>query len=341
MKHLHIRSWFPSGTDIAFLVLFAAEFTYYLLILQTGVVAYHHSALSEIWMMPAGGIAGIVLSVWAFPQRNRFMPWLLALQLVLSADYAHAGVMVLFVLGILSGLTAPLLLYRMNTLAVAVTGLGLSYVTGTMLFHIEAAERTWIAVLLSAVALIASLFAKSGQERKSCENNVTLYTMATVFLWLLLDAALFETLSRDALMHLWGEHEYVWTIILFHLIGLVVAYRMRQWSHNDLALVILFVMAYAAYSSGDKTVLSVVYPFVISYYNVAILHKLIRMGYLPLAVVSLSLWGASGLGLLIALGHLFTAAWILLGLLALLLVLKYVQIRLPFGTAIHFTSMKG
>ncbi len=28
-------------TEIAFLLLFAAEFTYYLLILQTGIVTYH------------------------------------------------------------------------------------------------------------------------------------------------------------------------------------------------------------------------------------------------------------------------------------------------------------
>ena len=162
----------------------------------------------------------------------------------------------------------------------------------------------------------------------------------TVFLWLLLDAALFETLSRDTLMHLWGCDTYRWHIILFHSLGLLAAYALRRWRHTNIAMIVLFLFAYTAYSMHNREMLSIVYPFVISYYNVAILYRLMHLGYLPLAVVSLGMWGASGLGLFIALLQVFTAAWIILALLAVVVLFKALHTRL-FFTTIHFTSLKG
>jgi len=326
--------------DIAFLTLFAAEFTYYLLILQTGVVEYHHSQIAEIWMVPVGGILGIVFSVALFHKRAKLMPWLLFVQLLLSFAYANANGIVLFILGLISGLTAPMLLYRIDKLSIATIALGISYFIGTALFHIAAHERTAIAVSLSIVALAGSFFAQTGHKKVILRHTVSVYMILTLFLWLLLDAALFETLSRNSTMHLWGYDRYMWHIILFHSVGLLVAYRFRRWRYTDIAMIVLFALAYGAYSMQNREILSIVYPFVISYYNVAILYRLMHLGYLPLTVVSLGLWGASGLGLFIALFQIFSAAWSILALLAIVVLFKVLQTKTLF-TAIHFTSLKG
>lgn len=299
----------------AFLLLFAAEFTYYLLILQTGIVEYRHSMISEIWMVPVGGILGIISSVFLVKERHWLIPFLLLVQLLLSFDYAVANGFELFLLGIISGLTAPMLIARIEKFWVVIISLVLSYTFGTYAFDIAAIDRTDIALFLSLVALSASLFSRMHYSNKK-EGALSLYSMGNIFLWLLLDAALFETLSRDTTMHLWGEASFTWTIILFHSIGLLIAFRFRDSKQNDIVLLGLFLLTYLTYESASQLALSMVYPFVISYYNVIILRKLMRLSYVNLTVVSLSLWGASGLGLMIALSNTFLIAWIVLFLLA-------------------------
>jgi hypothetical protein len=340
-KIMRIGKWIQNipKAEAAFLLLFAAEFTYYLLILQTGIVTYHHSRISEIWMVPAGGILGIVLSIFVYEKRRWLLPALLLLQLLLSYDYASANVVELFLLGLISGLTAPMLIYRIDRLLIAVAALGLSYMFGTAVFSVDASHRTGIALMLSLVAFGTSLFAQPYREKSIMQNSVSPYTMGSFFLWLLLDAALFETLSRDPLMHIWGVEAFTPVIILTHLFGLAVAYRFRESRYTDVSLLLLFVAAYASYTLGDRLVLSLVYPFVISYYNVQILYRLKSLGYIPVAVVSLSLWGASGLGLIIAINGLFTAAWLLPVLLAVLILFRSAGILDQYR--IDFTSLKG
>jgi len=310
----------------AFLLLFSAEFTYYLLILQTGIVEYHHSMISEIWMVPVGGILGIISSVFLVKERHWIIPFLLLAQLLLSFDYAVANSFELFLLGIISGMTAPMLIARIEKFWVVIISLLLSYAFGTYVFNTPAMDRTNIALFLSFVALSASLFSRMHYHPKK-EGALSLYSMGNVFLWLLLDATLFETLSRDTVMHLWGEASFTWTIILFHSIGLLVAFRFRDSKQNDIVLLGLFLLTYLLYENASPLLLSMVYPFVISYYNVIILRKLMRLSYLNLTVVSLSLWGASGLGLMIALSGNFLIAWIVLFLLAV----NYVNSKM-YGT---------
>lgn len=326
--------------DIAFLILFAAEFTYYLLILQTGVVEYHHSAISEIWMVPVGGILGILLSVLLFQKREDIMSWLLLIQLLLSFDYADANGFVLFLLGVISGLTAPMLLYRIDKLGIVAIALAISYFVGTVLFHISASERMLIAVGLSIASLSGSILAQTGRKKAVYCRAVSVYTVITVFLWLLLDASLFETLSRDTSMYLWGNNKYTLNIVVFHTLGLIAAYRLRKWRYTDIVMVVLFLFAYMAYSVQDRELLSIVYPFVISYYNIAILYRIMPMGYIALSLVSIGLWGASGMGLLIALFHGFWAAWVVLGLLVVVVFAKTFHSGLMYA-ATHFISLKG
>ena len=309
MKYLHKHSLFRYIAHISFLMLFASEFTYYLLILQTGIVNYHDSLFSEIWMIPVGGTIGIVASVTLDKDKRWIMPLLLFLQLMLSFHYATANSWELFLLGVISGLTAPILIARIEKFWVVIGALALSYAFGTYMFDVEAGNRTEIAVFLSLFALVASLVPyKLTKGLKS--TLLPLYDTSNIFLWLLLDAALFETLSRDSVMHLWGEASFTWVIILFHTMGLVAAYVLREYKHNDRVLLILFAMTYVAYMMGWQDALAMVYPVVISYYNVIILKKLYALSYENLAFVSIALWAASGLGLMIALSHMFVLAWV-------------------------------
>ncbi len=314
-------------TNISFLLLFASEFTFYLLILQTGVVEYHHSILAEIWMIPVGGVLGIVISVFLHEERQWLIPFLLFSQLLLVLDYAYANGIELFLLGLISGLTAPMLIARIDRLWLVVLALALSYAYGTYYFDVPASERTNIALFLSAVALIASLFSQMKKLSKHTDY-ITFYGAGNIFFWLLLDAVLFETLSRDNLMHIWGQDNFTWNIILFHIIGLITAYKARDWKHNSSLLVVLFTLVFALYSLDWQSALSIVYPFLISYYNVIILRSLMRLPYVLLAVMALSLWAASGLGLLVALSGSFVVAWILLIVLGAINVSEKLQI--PF-----------
>jgi len=314
-------------SDIAFLWLFAAEFTFYLLILQTGIVEYHHSDMSQIWMVPVGGVLGIVASIFVHKEREWLIPIVLLLQLLLSLDYANANSVELFLLGLISGLTAPMLIARIDKFWIATIALALSYTYGTYYFDVPAAQRTNIALFLSLVAFLSSLFAQM-QTLKKSTLHPTIYSVGSIFLWLLLDAALFETLSRNEVMHLWGDSGFTWNIVIFHIIGLVVAYKAISWKHNNSVLLILFTLTYTLYSLGWQLGLSIIYPFVISYYNVIILKELTRLPYAFLAVMALSLWGASGLGLLVALGENFMVAWIVLVLLAIIEVAKMSNIPL-------------
>jgi len=302
---------------IAFLFLFASEFTFYLLILQTGVVENHHSVMSEIWMVPVGGVLGIMGSIFLYKEQKWFMPFLLFSQLLLSLHYAHANSIELFLLGLISGLTAPMLISRIDRFLIVVIALALSYTYGTYYFDVPASQRTDIALFLSLLALSASLFTQTQNVKKNIVY-ISLYSSGTIFLWLLLDAALFESISRDATMHLWGEGAFVWNIIIFHIIGLVVAYSARDWRHNDSILLALFSLTYMLYALEWQWALSIVYPFVISYYNVIILRQLIALPYVLLAFMALSLWIASGMGLLIALSEMFSFAWLILILLGML-----------------------
>lgn len=313
-------------TQIAFLFLFASEFTFYLLILQTGIVEYHHSDLQQVWMVPTGGILGIIASIFLYQKRKWLIPLLLLCQLLLSLHYASANGIELFFLGLISGLTAPILIARIDRLWLAVLALALSYTYGTYYFHVSSAERTAIALFLSSVALIASLFAHMDLKKESTKY-ISLYSAGTIFLWLVLDAALFESLSRNEFMHIWGDQTYIWNIISFHILGLIIAYKARGYKHNDAVMAALFFMAYSAYTSGSQWMLSLVYPFVISYYNVIILKELMKLPYALLAVMALSLWGASGIGLIVALRGTFYVAWALWFILLLTYIGKYIVLN--------------
>ncbi len=308
--------------DIAFILLFAAEFTYYLLILQTGVVEYHHSDMREIWMMPVGGVLGITASIWINREQKGLLPALLGAQLLLSLGYPHFSFLSLFGLGVISGLTAPMLIARIPSLLHAAIALGLSYAYGTYYFDVDAGQRDSIAIFLTLVALAGSLFEGVRSAPKHAER-FSVYSAVTIFLWLLLDSALFERLSRDSMMSIWGDWAFTPDIILFHITGLWAAYRLRDSQHNDAIMLGLFFATYATYDLGWQFGLSIIYPFVISYYNVTILSRFMRFSYPILAVMAVSLWAASGMGLLSALTQPPVVLWGMWAMLAALFAARH------------------
>ena len=218
-----------------------------------------------------------------------------------------------------------MLIARIDRFWVVVAALALSYTYGTYYFDVPAIKRTDIALFLSMIALFSSLFSQMKRVKK-ITTYISFYSAGSIFLWLLLDAALFETLSRDSLMSLWGDDTFTWNIIVFHIIGLLVAYKARDWKHNHTFLLALFALTFSLYTLEFQGALSIVYPFVISYYNVIILRVLMRLPYVLLAMMALSLWMASGLGLLVALSESFIIAWIILMVLAFIHLPRVIEI---------------
>ena len=318
MNATKLRSHLP---EAAFTLLFAAQMTFYLLILQTGIVEFHHSEIREIWMVPVGGVIGILTSIYAYRHRSWLLPALLMAQTFFSFHYAHDDGMDMFTLGLISGLTAPMLIARIERLLPVAIALGLSYIVGSANFDLPPDGRTGIAVLLSTVAFVAALMADIGRPKSHAEHY-SLSSTTTIFFWLILDAALFETLSRNTMMHIWGEPSFTPLIIIFHLVGVATAYRFRHSRYNDLVILLLFGLTYTIYSLQFQMLLALLYPFVISYYNVIILERFRKIHYPNLAFAALSLWIASGFGLMIALAESFSVAWTVLALLGLIYLIQ-------------------
>jgi len=313
-KHLSIQ-------NLAFFSLFSMEFSYYLLILQTGLVEVHGSQLSEIWMLPFGGTLGILSTIFLYHKRALLVPSLLFLQLLISLNYSNLNGLEMFILGVISGVTAPLLIARIDNLLIAVGGLALSYLIGTEYIFVAASQREDIAIVLSLFALVASLMSKLGKERVEYGSK-NIFQGVLIFFWIFLDSALFETLSRDAVMAIWANGDFTLHIMIFHLFGVVAAYKFRDFKHNNTLMVLLFTAAISAYMFGEQNSLSIIYPFVISYYNVIILNAFMKFNYPSLAILALGLWIASGAGLIVALSHSFGYIWIAVSVLLILTLRK-------------------
>jgi len=84
-------------------------------------------------------------------------------------------------------------------------------------------------------------------------------------------------------------------------------------SHNA-----LFSLSYLLYSLGLQYPLAVVYPIIISFYNVIILKRFIQLPFLWLCFGAIGLWVSAGIGLFLALQHLLIVGWIVIIVLILL-----------------------
>ena len=287
------------------LILFiASELCYYLLIAQTGVVEYFSSNLFLIAPLPIGGVIGsLLVSYIKIDFRNRISLFLI-IQLIMSILYPNFNMYTLFILGFAVGSMAPLIINEVKKTTLLELGLALSisYVTGTLLFNYEVEQRGVIAIILTSITLIASRFLPQNEAIKKSSQNFPLLMMV---LWVFLDSALFESLSRDITISIWRDG-YTFQIALFHVVGVFCAlfFKIEQ-NQKALFILTLFALSYLFYFLREGFVLSIIYPFVISYYNVVILQTISKKDFKTITLYMIGIgWMASGAGLFVALANL-------------------------------------
>lgn len=295
--------------NIALVVFIACEFCYYLLIAQTGIVELYHSDISAFFTLPLGGILGTLTvhrSFGFFKDTMTKLRFFIALQLVCSLAYPSFNLPLLGILGLSLGMSAPLLikLYAHFYTHIALA-LGLTYALATTLFTLEPASRAPLAIVLSFVALIATLLLKEKQEDSTRVSTtpLSLYGIAVMASWAFLDANLFETLSRNLDVSIWRSS--LWPLILiFHLIGMATAYTLKdRIKEHTFIIALLFALSYLFYAAKSLILLSIVYPFVISYYNFIVIERLSRVTSLRSIGIAMLFtgWIAGGGGLMCSL----------------------------------------
>jgi hypothetical protein len=287
------------------LILFiASELCYYLLIAQTGVVEYFSSNLFLIAPLPIGGIIGSLLVSYIKIDFKNKISLFLIIQLIMSFLYPNFNMITLFILGFAVGSLAPLIVNEIKKTTLLELGLALSvsYVTGTLLFNYEVDARGIIAISLTTITLIASRFLPTNEPIKKSNQEFALLMMV---LWVFLDSTLFESLSRDITISIWRDG-FTFQIALFHVIGVFCAlYFKIEKNQKSLFILTLFAASYLFYFLREGFILSIVYPFVISYYNVVILQTIAKKDFKTITFYMIFIgWMASGAGLFVALSNL-------------------------------------
>lgn len=284
------------------LILFiASELCYYLLIAQTGIVEYFASDIFLIAPLPIGGIIGSFLVSYIKISDTNKISLFLIIQLIMSFIYPNFNFITLFILGFTVGSLAPLIINEIKkaTSIQLALALCISYVTGTLLFNYDVASRDSIAIGLTTITLLCSRFLPKDKQEKTTQES---YSLLVMVLWVFLDSTLFESLSRDLSISIWRDG-YTFEIIIFHIIGIFAAFNFKiEKNQKELLIIILFALSYLLYFLREGFILSLIYPFVISYYNVVILQTLIKKDFKTITIYMVFIgWLASGAGLFVAL----------------------------------------
>ena len=294
-----------------FTLFVASEFCYYLLIAQTGIIEVFHSDIQAFFTLPLGGVLGSLLVYRSFGWLNtdqKKIIFFVGLQALCSLFYPSLNLVVLGALGVSLGMSAPLLIKftkgRYTEIAVA---LGITYALATALFTYEPILRGNLAIALSLIAFTCSFFIHRlpDLDEEIAPERLSIYAVLSMSIWAYLDSNLFETLSRTSDISIWRAE--TWHIILvFHLVGMGSAYLLRDTlkEHHSFIIVLLFALSYMLYAAREAVLLSMIYPFVISYYNFVILKRLSKFGNLRLlgVIMVFTGWIAGGGGLMSALG---------------------------------------
>jgi len=294
--------------SLALSFLLGFELSYYLLIIQTGIVAHYDSNLITLFPMFGGGVLGTILAGRSWgkivnPIHKIYVA--LGIQLVLSFFYPHYSIFTLGLLGISVGLMAPLgiYLFKGKHQTKFLLALGIAYTIGTYLFTSPVDDRLWMAVLFTSIALVSAIVFRDYKLESNSKNFTNSFaSYLPLMLWIFLDSNLFESISRHSGIDIWSSYTYI--IILFHLIGLVVAYYIRvEVKKHHAFIALLFIGSYTFSYLEMPLALSILYPFTISYYNVIVFtalskeESLLKLSFMMIFVG----WIASGLGLLLAL----------------------------------------
>jgi len=228
----------------------------------------------------------------------------LTIQLIMSFLYPNFNMVTLFILGFAVGSMAPLIINEIKKATLLELGLALSlsYVTGTLLFNYEVNERGIIAIILTTITLIASRFLPT---KELSQNSNEEFPLLMMVLWVFLDSTLFESLSRDISLSIWRDG-FTFQIALFHVIGVFSALFFKiEKNQKSLLIISLFALSYLFYFLREGFILSIIYPVVISYYNVVILQTIVKKDFKIITFYMIAIgWVASGAGLFVALANL-------------------------------------
>jgi len=297
--------------SIALSLLLGFELSYYLLIIQTGIVAHYNSDLITLFPMFAGGVIGTVLAGkdwYIFKTPIQKIIFALSLQLLLSFFYPNYNIFTLLFLGLAVGLMAPLgiYLFKAKQQKELFFALAIAYTMGTYSFTTDIDTRLFMAVGISGIALFSALVLRTYKVESDSKNlSHTFISYSPLMLWILLDSNLFETISRHLGLNIWSE--YTSTIIIFHIIGLITAYFINiSIIKQHFFIAIIFLITYIISYLELPLFLAIIYPFTISYYNVVVfttLSKELSLSKLAFIMIFVG-WIASGLGLSIALSGL-------------------------------------
>lgn len=291
--------------NLALVIFVSFELCYYLLVAQTGIVELFHSDLFQIGYLPVGGVIGSYLSTVIKTNQQFKVYGLLSLQFLMTLFYPNLQPIHLFLLGIAVGGMAPLVISSLKNASSLdlILALSLSYTAGTLLFNTDPAGRTMLALGLTGVAMLAFFLLSVKTKNQKMSEQLSNYPLWLMVLWVFLDSTLFETLSRDIMIPIW-RGGFTWEIALFHILGVVAAFTIKlDQDERPVLILVLFAFSYLLYFIREPMLLSIVYPFVISFYNVEILQTLRREKSLKrLGIYMIFIgWVASGLGLMVAL----------------------------------------
>ena len=294
--------------SVALILLLGFELSFYLLIVQTGVAEHYNSDILTLFPMFVGGVAGTVLGGFSWGRVSNPVHKImiaLLLQLLLSFIYPNYNTFTLLLLGLSVGVMAPLgiYLFKAKQQKELLLALAIAYTIGTYLFTYDADNRVYMAVVFTSIALLSAFALRDYiVETEAKEVSHPYLQYLPLMLWIFLDSNLFETLSRHPDIDIWSE--YTFTIIAFHLLGLVGAYCIKiSKTKKHILIALIFTISYALSYLEEPLVLAMIYPFVISYYNVVVfttLSKESSISKLAFMMVFVG-WMASGLGLAVAL----------------------------------------
>lgn len=303
------------------IIVLSSQLLYYLLIAQTGVVGAFDSHIHDLYTLPIGGVLGSLLSaLWRHHGLKQELCFLFGVQMMISWFYPNYSLGMLLALGFVVGYTTPLMLYifgSQSKLQLAL-GLAISYAVGTALYTYPYVERDVIAVILPLISMAALRFSHLKRIEHRKHTRFPWQIVGVMMLWIFADSALFETLSRSGNMDIWSEHPL--QIIAFHLLGVYLAYRYGdELLGQTPVILVMFGLSYWLYWMEEPLLLAVIYPIVISYYNVLLFYKLIRMG--DIRIIAFSMigvgWIAASAANGIALHQQLWIAVLVLGLFAL------------------------
>ncbi|HZF69311.1 hypothetical protein [Sulfuricurvum sp.] len=311
-------------------IVLASQLLYYLLIAQTGVVGAFDSHIHDLYTLPIGGLIGSLMSAyWRHFNIRTELYFLFGIQIIISWFYPDYSLGMLLVLGFVVGYTTPLMLYifRSQSTFQLALGLAISYAIGTALYTYPFGERGNIAIILPLVSVAALRFSHVNHIFDREKSSFHWGVLAVMMLWIFADSALFETLSRSGGMDIWRM--YPWIIIPAHLFGVFLAYRYGGELLGQTRIIwSLFILSYILYWIKEPLLLSVVYPIVISYYNVLLFQALIRLANIRLIALSMVGvgWIASSIANGVAIEHRLWIAASVLGIFGIIYPIYYRRI---------------